>query len=137
MGVSVDIVDSIMQQSISPTKHRNLQVYRQGIRWVNTCIRILSENGWGSRAEEVFFLNDREISYYGRISSVKASVEHFTERKKITGTAPEEVPGWIPISIPCIIKRLGDQSISITTKRWARRCDPLFDPLFNPLFSTQ
>ncbi|EAS30006.3 uncharacterized protein CIMG_08752 [Coccidioides immitis RS] len=116
-GVAKEKVIRIMRECVCDTGESNLEGYLRGARWVNGCITQLSKTQWGSRSAEVFFLNGRPLSYYARIASDTNTLQSFVDRLKaredILEDNNQESSAWIPLSIPCVVHRLGGVPISL------------------------
>ncbi|KAI9726529.1 MAG: hypothetical protein M1834_009016 [Cirrosporium novae-zelandiae] len=104
IGISQEAVNLVMHVCISNSETKNLDRLRRGGIWVNQCISELSKTYWKG---------GQPVGFYGRYGEGSKSLPYFIEhltKRKCTDVVSEP-PGWIPFSIPCIIKSLLGDSI--------------------------
>ncbi|KAM5505338.1 hypothetical protein McanMca71_003184 [Microsporum canis] len=91
-GVSVDSVDNIMKTCVGDYAKKTLRTYRKAAKWVNRVALKCIEKGWGARSAELLYRSG-------------------IERK---GSPPPPLDDeQMPISIPCVIKYLAGENISL------------------------
>ncbi|KAI9732515.1 MAG: hypothetical protein M1834_003850 [Cirrosporium novae-zelandiae] len=116
IGISSKAVHSVMRVCITNSEDKYLRRLRRGSIWVNRCISELSKTYWSDRSSEIFLICGQSLSYYGRYADASESLSYFTDRLKNRKYANpvSELSGWIPFSIPCIIKSLIGDSIMLS-----------------------
>ncbi|KAH7317886.1 hypothetical protein BKA65DRAFT_557297 [Rhexocercosporidium sp. MPI-PUGE-AT-0058] len=116
-GLPIDTINDLMRICMSSSGAANLYRLRRGALWVNRVIAGLIRKGWHHGATEFFLLSGRPVSQYGLLW--EACVHSFpclSERlSQIYETVepPSNDVGWIPFSIPSIIKGLVGDALTL------------------------
>ncbi|KAI1906551.1 hypothetical protein LOZ65_006852 [Ophidiomyces ophidiicola] len=114
-GVSVNLVNAMMRNLIANCTAQGLQRYRSAAKKVNRCILNLSNKGWGNRSAEIFYRFGRTLPQYRHMFTTRKSCDRFLTEMEKRGTPHPLQDDQMPISIPCIIKRLAGESIKLQT----------------------
>ncbi|KAK0111689.1 hypothetical protein ONS95_002034 [Cadophora gregata] len=116
-GLPTDAINDLMRICMSSSGAANLYRLRRGALWVNRVIAGLIRKGWRHCATEFFLLSGRPVSQYGLLwEGCVHSFPYLSERLAYiyeTVEQPLPEPGWIPFSIPSIIKGLVGDALTL------------------------
>ncbi|KAG4417956.1 hypothetical protein IFR04_008923 [Cadophora malorum] len=116
-GLPIDTINDLMRICMSSSGAANLYRLRRGALWVNRVIAGLIRKGWRHCATEFFLLSGRPVSQYGLLwegcvhsfPCLSERLAHIYE----TVERPYTDAGWIPFSIPSIIKGLVGAALTL------------------------
>ncbi|KAH7386513.1 hypothetical protein BKA64DRAFT_681090 [Cadophora sp. MPI-SDFR-AT-0126] len=116
-GLPIDTINDLMRICMSSSGAANLYRLRRGALWVNRVIAGLIRKGWHHCATEFFLLSGRPVSQYGLLwEGCVHSFPYLSERLAYiyeTVERPYTDAGWIPFSIPSIIKGLVGDALTL------------------------
>ncbi|KAH9214272.1 hypothetical protein DL95DRAFT_446600 [Leptodontidium sp. 2 PMI_412] len=116
-GLPIDTINDLMRICMSSSGAANLYRLRRGALWVNRVIAGLIRKGWHHGATEFFLLSGRPVSQYGLLwEACVHSFPFLSERLAHiyeTVEPPFNDAGWIPFSIPSIIKGLVGDALTL------------------------
>jgi len=118
-GLPIDTINELMRICMSSSGPANLYRLRRGALWVNRVISgtMVKKLGWNYNATEFFLLSGRPVSQYGLLwEACMHSFPYLSQRLVQVNsmvTVPVNEAGWIPFSIPLIIKGLVGEALTL------------------------
>ncbi|KAG0646960.1 hypothetical protein D0Z07_6222 [Hyphodiscus hymeniophilus] len=118
-GLPIDTINELMRICMSSSGPANLYRLRRGALWVNRVISgtMMKKMGWRHMSTDFFFLSGRPVSQYGLLwEACNRSFPYLVNRLAQISTIvemPINGTGWIPFSIPLIIKQLVGDTLTL------------------------